>query len=240
MTPCRARDRYRRLARPLFLVNPASSNGSTGRRWPELAHRATELGLDGDDAALGAPRSPDRARRGSGARGRAARRRRRRRDAQRGRERRLGGRDGGGRDDPTRHRAGLRPHARHPEPLRRRGAGRRSTARHGRSTSGVCTDVGRRTRSRYFANVGTVGMSGAVAQRANAMTKALGGKATFFYALTVEFLAWRNTQVRSSSTAACAARSAARRDRRQRPLPRRRDEARAGRASRTTASSTSS
>jgi diacylglycerol kinase (ATP) len=49
--------------------------------------------------------------------------------------------------------------------------------------------------SRYFANVGSAGMSGAVARRANAMTKALGGRGTFFYALTREFLAWQNTQV---------------------------------------------
>jgi YegS/Rv2252/BmrU family lipid kinase len=50
-------------------------------------------------------------------------------------------------------------------------------------------------RSRLFANVGSVGMSGAVARRANTMTKALGGRATFFYALTREFLAWQNTPV---------------------------------------------
>jgi YegS/Rv2252/BmrU family lipid kinase len=49
--------------------------------------------------------------------------------------------------------------------------------------------------SRYFANVGSAGMSGAVARRANAMSKRLGGKATFFYALTREFLAWQNTRV---------------------------------------------
>jgi diacylglycerol kinase (ATP) len=49
--------------------------------------------------------------------------------------------------------------------------------------------------SRFFANVGSAGMSGAVARRANAMTKALGGRATFFYALTREFLAWQNTEV---------------------------------------------
>jgi diacylglycerol kinase (ATP) len=49
--------------------------------------------------------------------------------------------------------------------------------------------------SRFFANVGSVGMSGAVARRANAMTKRFGGKATFFYALTREFLAWQNTRV---------------------------------------------
>ena len=50
-------------------------------------------------------------------------------------------------------------------------------------------------RSRFFANVGSAGMSGAVARRANAMTKRLGGRATFFYALTREFLAWQNTRV---------------------------------------------
>jgi len=48
---------------------------------------------------------------------------------------------------------------------------------------------------RWFANVGSVGMSGAVAQRANGMSKALGGKATFFYALTRVFLQWQNTDV---------------------------------------------
>ena len=45
---------------------------------------------------------------------------------------------------------------------------------------------------RWFANVGSVGMSGAVAQRANGMSKALGGRATFFYALTRVFLEWQN------------------------------------------------
>jgi diacylglycerol kinase (ATP) len=49
--------------------------------------------------------------------------------------------------------------------------------------------------SRLFANVGSVGMSGAVARRANSMTKRFGGRATFFYALTREFLAWQNTHV---------------------------------------------
>ncbi len=48
---------------------------------------------------------------------------------------------------------------------------------------------------RYFANVGSAGMSGAVARRANSMSKRLGGKGTFFYALTREFLAWQNTEV---------------------------------------------
>ena len=49
--------------------------------------------------------------------------------------------------------------------------------------------------SRLFANVGSAGMSGSVARRANGMTKRFGGRATFFYALTREFLAWQNTDV---------------------------------------------
>ena len=48
---------------------------------------------------------------------------------------------------------------------------------------------------RYVANVGSVGMSAAVAQRANGMSKALGGKATFFYALVRVFFEWENTVV---------------------------------------------
>jgi len=48
---------------------------------------------------------------------------------------------------------------------------------------------------RYFANVGSVGMSAAVAQRANGMSKMLGGRATFFYALVRVFLEWQNTVI---------------------------------------------
>jgi len=49
---------------------------------------------------------------------------------------------------------------------------------------------------RFCANVGSVGMSGAVAQRANGMSKALGGRVTFFYALVRVFATWRNSEVR--------------------------------------------
>src|SRR5436309_16097267 len=34
--------------RTVFLVNPASENGATGRRWPEIANRAAAAGLTGD------------------------------------------------------------------------------------------------------------------------------------------------------------------------------------------------
>jgi diacylglycerol kinase (ATP) len=49
--------------------------------------------------------------------------------------------------------------------------------------------------TRHLANVGSVGMSGAVAQRANGMSKVFGGRATFFYALVRVFFEWENTDV---------------------------------------------
>src|SRR2546425_8814290 len=38
------------MSRPatVFLVNPASDGGATGRRWPEIARRAAAVGLSGD------------------------------------------------------------------------------------------------------------------------------------------------------------------------------------------------
>ena len=48
----------------------------------------------------------------------------------------------------------------------------------------------------YFANIGSAGMSAAVARRANAKSKAIGGKASFFVALVEVFFGWRNAQMR--------------------------------------------
>jgi len=47
----------------------------------------------------------------------------------------------------------------------------------------------------YFANVASVGMSGAIAQRANDTTKALGGKVSYVWATFAVFARWRNTEV---------------------------------------------
>src|SRR5262249_23047089 len=46
----RARDGHGRRPplKTVFLVNPASANGSTGRRWPEIARRAAAAGISGD------------------------------------------------------------------------------------------------------------------------------------------------------------------------------------------------
>jgi diacylglycerol kinase (ATP) len=47
----------------------------------------------------------------------------------------------------------------------------------------------------HFANIASAGMSAAVARRANAKSKALGGKVSFFTALVEVFFAWRNVEM---------------------------------------------
>jgi diacylglycerol kinase (ATP) len=47
----------------------------------------------------------------------------------------------------------------------------------------------------YFANIASAGMSGAIAQRANETTKALGGKISYFWATFAVFSRWRNCEV---------------------------------------------
>jgi YegS/Rv2252/BmrU family lipid kinase len=47
----------------------------------------------------------------------------------------------------------------------------------------------------HFANIASAGMSAAVARRANAKSKALGGKASFFAALVEVFFGWRNVDM---------------------------------------------
>jgi diacylglycerol kinase (ATP) len=47
----------------------------------------------------------------------------------------------------------------------------------------------------YFANVGSAGMSGAIAKRANETSKALGGKLSYFWATFAVFSRWRNSEV---------------------------------------------
>ncbi|HZQ81249.1 MAG TPA: diacylglycerol kinase family protein [Gaiellaceae bacterium] len=180
----------------VFLVNPASDNGSTGKRWPELARRASALGLEGETRFSERPGhliELARAAVDDGATLVVA----------------VGGdgtlnevvngiaqRDvdlatiplGTGMDFvrtygiPTRFDDAVRV-ALDGTP-RTIDAGRV----HYRTWAGEPAE-------RWYANVGSVGMSGAVAQRANSMSKALGGKATFFYALTRVFLEWQNTEV---------------------------------------------
>ena len=48
----------------------------------------------------------------------------------------------------------------------------------------------------WFANVASAGMSGAIAQRANTTTKALGAKLSYLWATVAVFARWRNGDVR--------------------------------------------
>jgi YegS/Rv2252/BmrU family lipid kinase len=180
----------------VFLVNPASGNGATGKRWPELAHRASLLGLSGETLLSDHPGhliELARAAVDGGARLVVA----------------VGG-------DGTLNEVVNGIAGRDVElatiPL---GTGMDFVRTYGiptkfddavRCALGGATrtiDAGRvahrtwpgEAAERWFANVGSVGMSGAVAQRANGMSKRLGGKLTFFYALTRVFLEWQNTQV---------------------------------------------
>ena len=182
----------------VFLVNPASDNGLTGKRWPELAHRAAGLGLAGETLFSERPghliELAERASR-DGAELVVA----------------VGGdgtvneavngllRAGGSTELATiAIGTGLDFVRTYGIPVRLDDAVR--TAYEGKTRT---IDVGRVTYQawdgseavRHVANVGSVGMSAAVAQRANGMSKVAGGRATFFYALVRVFLEWKNTLV---------------------------------------------
>jgi len=185
-------------AKTVFLVNPASDNGVTGKRWPELANRAAHLGLEGETLFSERPGHlidlAERAARegaelvvavgGDGTLNEVAN----------GLVRAGGATElatipiGTGMDFGRTYRI----------PSRFEDAV--VVARDGTPRT---IDVGRVSyrawdgseAERCLANVGSVGMSAAVAQRANGMSKVLGGKATFFYALVRVFLEWQNTVV---------------------------------------------
>jgi len=182
----------------VFLVNPASDNGATGKRWPELAHRASVLGLNGETLLTEHPghaiELAEQAVR-SGAELVVA----------------VGG---DGTVNETANgimRAGsdaelavvaigtgmdfVRTYgipARFEDAIRAALAGTTRTIDLGRVS--FRTWAGEEA-ERYVCNVGSVGMSAAVARRANGMSKVLGGRATFFYALVRVFLEWENTVV---------------------------------------------
>jgi len=182
----------------VFLVNPASANGSTGRRWPELARRAAAAGLEGN-ALL----SERRGHLGELARGAA------------GDGARLlvvvGG--DGSVNEVVNGLAGL--DARPDLAIVPRGTGwdfvrTFGIPRNVEQAAAVALrgdvrtiDLGRATfrtwngseASSLFANVASVGMSGAIAQRANETTKVLGGKVSYLWATFAVFSRWTATEL---------------------------------------------
>jgi diacylglycerol kinase (ATP) len=191
-----------RPAQPLtvFLVNPASANGSTKRAWPEIAHRAAAAGLEGEtlfsEGPGGIAKVAKRAA-GMGARRVVV----------------VGG-------DGTVNEAA--------NGLLAVGAGKDvelAVIPRGTGTDFIRTfriptnldeaiavaldgvvrpiDAGRVSYSAWdgsagsasFVNVASAGMSGAVALRANSTSKALGGKASFLWATLAVFARWKNAEV---------------------------------------------
>jgi YegS/Rv2252/BmrU family lipid kinase len=183
----------------VFLVNPAAANGSTGRRWPEIAHQAAGVGLEGD-ALLSERRGHlgelAREAAGQGARLLVV----------------VGG--DGSVNEVVNGLAGL---AEPPDlALLPRGTGGDFVR-----TFGIPDDVGAAARialegetraidlgrvtyrswdgheaKALFANVASAGMSGAIAQRANDTSKALGAKASYLWATFAVFAGWSAVEMR--------------------------------------------
>ena len=184
----------------VFLVNPASANGSTGRRWAELAHATAARGLEGDTLFSERP----------GHLGELARQ-----AANEGAKLLVvvGG-DGSvnevanglaGRDDVE---IAMIPRGTGWDFARTYGIPHRlqraiDVALNGKPRT---IDLGRATfhswgggeLETYFANVASAGMSGAIARRANDTTKALGGKASYLWATFAVFARWQNSEIRVS------------------------------------------
>ena len=181
----------------VFLVNPASANGKTGKRWPDISRAAHAAGLRGE--AIFSERAGqlgDLAREAAdegatllvvvGGDGTVH-------EVVNG----IAGREGvelaliprgTGWDFARTHRVPKRLD----EALR--------IAKEGEARP---FDLGRATylangssQTAWFANMASVGMSGAVAAKANSTTKALGAKTSYLYALGTVFARWKNVELR--------------------------------------------
>jgi diacylglycerol kinase (ATP) len=185
------------LSRTVFLVNPASANGKTGKRWPEIGRAAQAAGLRGEAIFSERPgQLGDLAREAAdegatllvvvGGDGTVH-------EVVNG----IAGRDGielaliprgTGWDFARTHKIPKRLG----EALR--------IAKEGQVRS---FDLGRATyladgsdQTAWFANMASVGMSGAVAAKANSTTKALGAKTSYLLALGAVFARWKNVELR--------------------------------------------
>jgi diacylglycerol kinase (ATP) len=186
-------------AETVFLVNPAAAAGSTGKRWPEIARRAAAVGLTGPTFFSERPRHLSELARRSAADG--------------ARLLVVVGGDGSVSevadgivelDDPPD--VAIVPRGTGRDLARTLAIPRRvdaalQVALHG-STRTI--DLGRATYRSWdgheatsvFVNVASAGMSGAIAQRANATTKALGGKVSYLWATFAVFARWTAADVR--------------------------------------------
>ncbi|HJS49594.1 MAG TPA: diacylglycerol kinase family protein [Gaiellaceae bacterium] len=186
--------------RTVFLVNPASAGGSTGKRWPEIAHRAAALGLTGD-ALISTE---------AGQLGALAA------DAVRGGAELLvvvGG-DGSlnevvnGVAEQSGFELAVISRGTGWDFVRTFGIPRDLDAAITVARNGAVREIdlglasyrawGGADARAYFANVASAGISGAIAQRANEASKALGGKISYYWATLAVFMRWQTGELRVS------------------------------------------
>ena len=189
----------KRSANAVFLVNPASAAGSTGKRWPELAHHAAAAGLSGDTLLSERPGELGELARGAVANGATLLV--------------IVGGDGtvnevvngiADLEDPPE--VAIIPRGTGWDFVRTFGIPRKvedavEIALRGETR---LVDLGRVTYRAWdgsaaeavFANVASAGMSGAIAQRANETTKALGGKVSYLLATLAVFARWTPGELR--------------------------------------------
>jgi diacylglycerol kinase (ATP) len=183
----------------VFLVNPASANGATGRRWAELERRAAALGLEGETMVSERPGhlselAPEAVAGGAtslvvvGGDGTV--------------HEVVDGVVGAGVGD--RVELGMIPLGTGRDFARSLRIPRRfedavEVARAGRLRT---VDVGRATYAgpageacAHFANFAGAGISGGIAARANRTTKALGGKVSFLWATVAVFSRWQPSEM---------------------------------------------
>jgi diacylglycerol kinase (ATP) len=184
----------------VFLVNPASANGSTRRRWPEIARRAAEAGLRGEALLSDGPGEIGElaVRAAAGGAGLLV----------------LVGGDGTVNeavnglmrvDAERRPELAVLPRGTGTDFVRtfHIPTGLDGALAAARSGTVRTIDAGRVSFTAsdgtpgesWFANVASAGMSGAVARRANASSKKLGGKASFLWATLAVFARWKNSEV---------------------------------------------
>ena len=179
-------------------MNPAAAGGTTGKRWPEIAHRAAQRGLDGDALISEQPGQLTSL---------AA-------DAVAGGATRLvvvGG-DGSvnevvnGIADAHGVELAVIPRGTGWDFVRTFDIPRDLDAAVDVALTGSVREIdlgavtyrtwgGEDARS-VFANVASAGISGAIAQRANESSKALGGKVSYYWATLAVFVGWQTGEMR--------------------------------------------
>ena len=197
MSPLRRSAHASTAIKTVFLVNPASDNGATGRHWPELARAAAAHGLRGDALVSEHPGHLTALAR---------------RAVREGASRLVVVGGDGSVNEVVNGIAGsdgvelaVIPRGTGRDFVRTFGIPRRlvdavTVARDGRVREVDAGSVTYRSwqgreETSLFANIASAGMSGAIAKRADATTKALGGKASYLWATLAVFASWRTSEV---------------------------------------------